>query len=96
MAGIRGRGLLLGIELAAPVAAAVAAACQERFLVVNAVGPATIRLAPPLVLGDDEVALALRGIEDAVAAVAAEHDGTASAATSDDADTDHDDDPEQP
>jgi acetylornithine/N-succinyldiaminopimelate aminotransferase len=69
--GIRGRGLLLGIELAAAVAPAVAAACQERFLLVNAVGPTTIRIAPPLVLTDDEAATALAAIEDAVAAVAA-------------------------
>lgn len=69
--GVRGLGLLLGIELAAPVAADVADACRERFLLVNAVADATVRLAPPLVLTDDEVALALAGIEEAVAAVAA-------------------------
>ena len=69
--GVRGLGLLLGIELAAPVAADVAAACGERRLLVNAVGASTIRIAPPLVLTDDEVDLALAGIEEAVAAVAA-------------------------
>ena len=68
--GVRGLGLLLGIELAAPVAADVADACHDRHLLVNAVGPSTVRLAPPLVLTDQEVALALAGIEEAVAAVA--------------------------
>ncbi len=74
--GVRGRGLLLGIELSQPVAAAVAEACRERFLLVNAVGPSTVRLAPPLVLTDDEVTLALAGIADAVAAVAADLETT--------------------
>ncbi len=72
--GIRGLGLLLGIELAAPLAADVADACRERHLLVNAVEPSTVRLAPPLVLTDQEVALALAGIEEAVAAVAAGSD----------------------
>ena len=70
--GVRGLGLLLGIELAAPVAADVTDACADRKLLVNAVGGSTVRLAPPLVLTDDEVALALAGIEDAVAAVEAD------------------------
>lgn len=72
--GVRGVGLLLGIELAAPVAAEVTAACADRHLLVNAVGPSTVRLAPPLILTDDEVSLALAGIADAVAAVAADHE----------------------
>ncbi len=74
--GVRGLGLLLGIELAAPVAADVARACADRRLLVNAVGEATVRIAPPLVLSDDEVALALAGIEEAVATVAADAVGS--------------------
>ncbi len=70
--GVRGLGLLLGIELAAPVAAEVAAACADRHLLVNAVGASTVRLAPPLILTDDEVSLALAGIAAAVTAVAAD------------------------
>ena len=81
--GVRGLGLLLGIELAAPVAADVADACHDRHLLVNAVGASTVRLAPPLVLTDQEVALALAGIEEAVAAVAAQDDPDAVAARSD-------------
>jgi acetylornithine/N-succinyldiaminopimelate aminotransferase len=72
VAGVRGRGLLLGIELTRPVAAAVADACRARFLLVNAVGPSTVRLAPPLILTDAEVELALAGITDAIVAVAAD------------------------
>ena len=76
--GVRGLGLLLGIELAAPVAADVTDACADRHLLVNAVGGSTVRLAPPLVLTDDEVALALSGIEDAVATVEARIDAEGS------------------
>ncbi|UGQ15627.1 acetylornithine transaminase [Yinghuangia sp. ASG 101] len=52
---VRGAGLLLGIVLTAPVAGQVAAvACDAGFL-VNAVAPDVIRLAPPLVVGDDDI-----------------------------------------
>ncbi|HEV7648420.1 MAG TPA: acetylornithine transaminase [Actinophytocola sp.] len=65
---VRGTGLLLGIGLAAPVAPAVAAAAQHAGYLVNNVQPDTIRLAPPLVLGRDDVTgflAALPGILDA-------------------------------
>jgi acetylornithine/N-succinyldiaminopimelate aminotransferase len=54
--GVRGRGLLLGIALADPVAAKVSAAALELGLIVNAANDSTIRLAPPLIVGDAEVA----------------------------------------
>lgn len=61
--GVRGRGLLLGVELTHPVAKAVVAAAQQHGLIVNAANDETIRLAPPLTIGDAEVAefLALLG-----------------------------------
>jgi acetylornithine aminotransferase len=65
---VRGAGLLLGIGLAAPVAPAVATAAQHAGYLVNNVQPDTIRLAPPLVVGRDDVAgflAALPGILDA-------------------------------
>ncbi|WP_154793738.1 acetylornithine transaminase [Occultella kanbiaonis] len=48
--GCRGEGLLIAIELAEPVAPAVAAAALRRGYIVNAVAPDAIRLAPPLIL----------------------------------------------
>lgn len=69
--GVRGRGLLLGVELAAPVARDVELACRERFLLTNAVSPSVLRLAPPLTVTEQEVDLALAVLTDAVAAVAA-------------------------
>lgn len=68
--GVRGRGLLLGVELDAPVAGAVEAACQDRYLIVNAVGPDVVRLAPPLTVLPDEVDLALAALGEALAVVA--------------------------
>ncbi len=50
---VRGRGLLIGIDVDLDAAAVVTAARARGFL-VNATGAHTVRLAPPLVLGDDE------------------------------------------
>jgi len=52
--GVGGEGLLLGLRLARPVAAVLAAAALEAGFVVNPVAPATIRLAPPLVLTQEQ------------------------------------------
>ena len=59
VAGVRGRGLLLGIGLTSPVAKAVVAAAQQHGLIVNAANDDTIRIAPPLTIGDAEIALFL-------------------------------------
>jgi acetylornithine/N-succinyldiaminopimelate aminotransferase len=56
VSGVRGRGLLLGIVLVAPVARAVEDALRERGVLVNAVAPDVIRIAPALVLTDAQVA----------------------------------------
>jgi acetylornithine/N-succinyldiaminopimelate aminotransferase len=68
--GVRGRGLLLGLELAEPRAAELEAACQQRLLVTNAVAPDVLRLAPPLNVADDEITRALEVIDAALAALA--------------------------
>jgi acetylornithine/N-succinyldiaminopimelate aminotransferase len=47
---VRGAGLLIGLTLSAPVAAAVASAALQRGFLVNNPTPDRIRLAPPLVL----------------------------------------------
>jgi len=54
--GVRGRGLLLGVALHEPVAGALAAAALRAGLIVNAPNDSTIRLAPPLIVGDAELA----------------------------------------
>jgi acetylornithine/N-succinyldiaminopimelate aminotransferase len=71
-AGVRGRGLLLGLVLDAPVAAEVAAACRDRFLLVNAVASDVVRLAPPLTVSRQEVDQALAVLREALGSVTGE------------------------
>ncbi|MGK2854282.1 MAG: acetylornithine transaminase [Microbacteriaceae bacterium] len=52
---LRGRGLLIGIGLAEPLAHQLAAAAQNSGLIINAATEQSIRLAPPLIIGDDEI-----------------------------------------
>jgi acetylornithine/N-succinyldiaminopimelate aminotransferase len=64
--GLRGRGLMLGFDV--PEAPAVARrALLEQRLVVNATGPETIRLLPPLNVSDEEIDTALARLERALA-----------------------------
>ncbi|MCB5911108.1 acetylornithine transaminase [Streptomyces pinistramenti] len=51
---VRGAGLLLGIVLTEPLAPQVQQAAQDAGLLVNAVAPDVIRLAPPLILSEDD------------------------------------------
>jgi acetylornithine aminotransferase len=52
---IQGRGLLLGVGLAEPVAGIVASRALDRGLIINAANEYRIRLAPPLIIGDEEL-----------------------------------------
>jgi predicted acetylornithine/succinylornithine family transaminase len=53
---VRGLGLLLAAELAAEIdARVVAEQAMQAGLIVNAVTPSALRLAPPLLVGDDEI-----------------------------------------
>lgn len=52
---VRGRGLLLGAVLREPVAGDVEAAARAHGLIVNAVAPDVIRMAPPLVISDSDL-----------------------------------------
>lgn len=53
---VRGRGLLIGIGLAEPRAKELSAAALSHGLIINAAKDQSIRLAPPLILGDAEIA----------------------------------------
>ncbi len=69
----RGLGLMLAFTLTTPCAAAVEGAARDSGFLVNAVGPADIRLVPPLVLTDaqaDAFLAALPGVLDSAAAAA--------------------------
>ncbi len=52
---VRGRGLLRGVVLTEPVAAAVADAALAAGFVINAPRPTVLRLAPPLIVPDAEL-----------------------------------------
>ncbi|HEX2056849.1 MAG TPA: acetylornithine transaminase [Actinomycetota bacterium] len=61
---VRGRGLLLGVALDRPLARAAAALAIRRGLLVNDAAPDVLRMAPPLVITDEEVDSALVVIEE--------------------------------
>jgi acetylornithine/N-succinyldiaminopimelate aminotransferase len=68
LAGVRGRGLWLALQLASPIAPAVEQASRGAGFLVNAVQPDAIRIAPPLILTAtqaDSFVAALPGILDA-------------------------------
>jgi acetylornithine/N-succinyldiaminopimelate aminotransferase len=65
---VRGRGLLRGVVLTTPHGKAVEAAAREAGFLVNAAAPDVVRLAPPLVITDEQVdsfLAALPGVLDA-------------------------------
>lgn len=74
VARVRGAGLLLGIVLTESLAPQVQKAAQDAGLLVNAVAPDVVRLAPPLVITDEEVETFLRELP-AVLDAAYEGDG---------------------
>lgn len=59
VAGVRGEGLLLAVDLSAEKAADVVRLGLEEGLLLNNTGPSTLRLAPPLILTEAEAQEAL-------------------------------------
>jgi acetylornithine/succinyldiaminopimelate/putrescine aminotransferase len=59
VASVRGLGLLLAAELEGLRSRPVAAAALAAGLVVNPVTPSAVRMAPPLLVTDDEIDEAL-------------------------------------
>jgi len=57
---VRGRGLMLALELDVPAPEVVSRSLLEQRLIVNATGPTTVRLLPPLTLVPDEADEGLR------------------------------------
>ncbi|MFI2076037.1 MULTISPECIES: acetylornithine transaminase [Streptomyces] len=71
---VRGTGLLLGIVLGEPLAPKVQQAAQEAGLLVNAVAPHVVRLAPPLIITEDEVGAFLRALPGVLDAAGRAHE----------------------
>jgi acetylornithine/N-succinyldiaminopimelate aminotransferase len=53
---VRGKGLLIGVGLATPIASSVVTEAAALGLIINAPNDSSIRLAPPLIIGDVEIA----------------------------------------
>jgi acetylornithine/succinyldiaminopimelate/putrescine aminotransferase len=64
---VRGRGLMLACEVDMPASAVVRRALLSERLIVNATGPTTVRLLPPLTIGASEVDEALQRLGAALA-----------------------------
>ncbi len=65
---VRGQGLLLAAELRGVSAGAVVTAALEAGVILNAVTPTALRLAPPLLITDDEIDQGVERITQALAA----------------------------
>jgi predicted acetylornithine/succinylornithine family transaminase len=55
VAGLRGRGLMLGLALSQDIAPQVSAAALQCGLIVNAIGARTLRIVPPLIITREEI-----------------------------------------
>jgi acetylornithine/N-succinyldiaminopimelate aminotransferase len=67
VSGVRGAGLMLGVELDSGLdARAIYSDLLDHGLIVNAVDPSTIRLVPPLTVTDDEIDEAVDLISSAI------------------------------
>ncbi len=87
---VRGRGLMIGVELvknkttrepAAELRNRVETLCFERGLMVLGCGETTLRLSPPLVVNEQEATVALDILEEALSIVEKEHEQAAVAET---------------
>jgi acetylornithine/succinyldiaminopimelate/putrescine aminotransferase len=65
---VRGRGLMLACELDVPAPAVARRALIEQRLVVNATGATTLRLLPPLTIGEAQIEDALQRLDAALEA----------------------------
>jgi 4-aminobutyrate aminotransferase len=83
---VRGRGLMIGIELVKDQATREPAAAErnrietlafERGLMILGCGESSIRLAPPLILTEEEATVALDILEESLAVVEKEHEHAA-------------------
>ena len=52
---VRGQGILVGIGLSRPIANEIAASAFANGLIINATNDSSLRLAPPLIIGDAEI-----------------------------------------
>ncbi|MCL2678055.1 MAG: aminotransferase class III-fold pyridoxal phosphate-dependent enzyme, partial [Clostridiales bacterium] len=63
---IRGLGLLVGLELDAPKAAAVKSACLDRKFLLTSLGDSVLRMVPPLTIDENDVGMAVEILKAAI------------------------------
>jgi predicted acetylornithine/succinylornithine family transaminase len=78
--GVRGMGLMLGVEMLRPVAKLAVRKALEVGLVANATGDDTIRLLPPLTLTAEQATEGVRLLGEAIGKAVEEDEATAAAA----------------
>ena len=61
---IRGKGLLIGVELTKDIAKNAMALARDKGVIINAARPAVLRIAPPLIITSEEVDQALDVLSD--------------------------------
>ena len=66
---VRGRGLMLAVDLKEPRAAEIVEAARSHGVLVNSTGPNTIRMVPPLILSMEQVSEALDVLDGIVSAL---------------------------
>jgi acetylornithine/N-succinyldiaminopimelate aminotransferase len=66
--GVRGKGLLVGVELDGPIGLAVKHNCLDRKLLVTLIGDRLIRMIPPLTVGRADCDKAAAILEESVKA----------------------------
>jgi acetylornithine/N-succinyldiaminopimelate aminotransferase len=71
VSSVRGRGLMLACEVDVPALAVARRALLEQRLIVNATGPTTVRLLPPLTIGPEETEEGVRRLDAALSGSAA-------------------------
>jgi acetylornithine/N-succinyldiaminopimelate aminotransferase len=67
--GVRGCGLLVAVEFDSDIAGSLLTGCLERGLLVNRVKPNTLRLMPPLIVGNGEVDKAIGILDGAISSI---------------------------
>ena len=65
---VRGEGLMIGIKLKVPPASFAEAALDQKLLVIPA-GDNVVRVLPPLIVADEEIAEGVRRLDAACAAI---------------------------
>lgn len=73
---VRGLGLLIGVEMENPIARRVAEVAFENGVLVNDATPNVVRVAPPLVITEDEIDRALEALAMSFKTAAGEGSGT--------------------